>query len=206
MSSHTLPTLDIDNLDYWHRTLEAFDNDAGLDHILNPANTAPEDPAEFTEYKRKQERLTLIILSSLPKRISTRLTAANLRLPPSLLTQQIIDTVWELTATDHSLLEENARNIWLTSIDDIHSYIKKQENIRIAMRNAKYPNIDKEQTSIQFMVHGIQSLPELHTTHEIMTQTPPSSIHEFCTRLQRAVNNIHARSLTAPRQATNRVK
>ena len=68
-----LPTLDLDNFPIWFRTLEVLASDLRLDDHLNASTTAPTDPADFANYKRQQDRLSLIILSSLPKAITSTL-------------------------------------------------------------------------------------------------------------------------------------
>ena len=173
-----------------------------LEHLLDAATTAPNEPAAFAEQKRKQERLTLLILSSLPKNISSRLTPDNLQLPPYLMTNHILNTVQELTTIDHSLLEQTARNISLESTEDIEEYISKHEQMRIKMQNANFPGIENEILTVQLMIQGIQHIDALQTTHEIMIQTPPQTISEFSTRLHRAANYIQSTTKTTPTRST----
>lgn len=198
MTNLSLPPLTLNNAALWHRALQALAHVLELETLLDAASITPEDPAEYAEFKRKQERLTLIILTSLPEQIIVRLAEADLELPPPLLTQHILKTVNELNPRNdaNSLPKSKAHKIRLKSLDKVEDYITDHENMRIIMRNQKYPRIEEEATTIQFMINGIKHHPDLFLAHQIMVQIPPQTIAEFSTRLRRAVSDIQARAKT----------
>ena len=205
MTTPTLPPLTMTNAKIWRRMLQAVAHDLHLDTLLDASHTAPQEPERYAEYKRQQERLTVLILTSLPEEITSTLTDDQLKLPPYLLTQHVINTVTEYTAVDHSLLESKARNTRLSSLDDAEDYILRHRKIRISMCNANYPQIGDESTTVNFLIHGIQDVEALHHTHDMMIQIPPPTISAFATRLHRIINSIQERQLRAPHYAHTRI-
>ena len=175
MTTPTIPPLKFNNAKFWHRMLQAVAHDINLDQFLDATHTAPQDQDQFATYKRDRERLTMIILASLPDEITFTLTDEQLKLSPYLLTQHVLNTVNEHTAVDHNLLEAKARNTHLTSLHNAEEYILKHKELRLSMRNANYPNINDELTTVNFMVHGIQDIEELFPTYDMMIQSPPST-------------------------------
>ena len=203
-----LPPLDIEHFDYWQRTLEVLASELNLEIHFNPATTAPTDPTEFTAFKRSQDRLSLLILASLPKDVISRLDSASLKLHPHLLLQQVQNIVTELTTLYHSLLEDTARSITFNIGDNLETYIKEHDLIRSKMRRAGYPLIEKEATSLKFMLQSIRNHPDYQMTYAIFTHNPPSTIAEFTSAIRRANANLRinkTKKTPTPRPETYRL-
>ena len=195
---HTrLPTLSPANQRVWKRTLQAIAADLNLAPHLDPSTTAPADPNEFAKFKVDQERLCLLILASTPESITTRLSDDALTSPPYLLTSHILNQIKDSVSLPHELLEERARSITLDPGMELDAYLAKHDAMRIEMRNAHYPGIDSESTTIKFLLLGLRHNPDYRTAHDLLTLDPPTHISDVIIRLRRMEANIKTRTSAA---------
>ena len=87
-------------------------------------------------------------------------------------------------ATSHTSLLTAARLIKLHPGDDPSQYFEAHESLRTRMMNAGFPNIEKEATTIHFMINGIIDNPQYGLLATIIEQAPPTSIQDFANRLE----------------------
>ena len=187
MHNSNLPTLDEQNFDFWYQALcnAAIIIDAQPHVVGDPPE--PVDPAQAAQFVIKQAKVRNMIMKSLPLSITQNINPDLFRNTLHQICNALKDQVTNTTSDDHDLLKEEARAIQYTPEQPLAQYVEEHEKLRAKMINAKYPGIENEKVTVQFMIHGLRFNPDYITTGEQMVRQPPLTIKQFSRELLHAV-------------------
>ena len=206
-NTSNLPKLDSTNYVPWYYALESYAASIDATEHLSSDPTPPLDPALAKTYTQKKSQIFTSILSSVPSSILGLLIVPGDRPTPRQLCHNIIKHINQSTKEDHRYLKTEAETIKFTGDHSIDDLIKDHTTIRQRMIAGQYPAIADEETTVDFIISGLQQNTSLTLILGNLIATKLTTIKDF-TRKFKALQNlyrpIHGTTLTpAPYRTHN---
>ena len=195
-TEHSIPDLSTNgaNLHIWLISLTDFIDVHTFPDFLSATYTPP-DPSsdDYTTYRQHRGLVRLAIMKSLPSAVSAKLEINSDSTPYEIVTS--IKTIFSSsTAMDHHILRQQAEALRLTHDLSVSEYIAQHRTLRNKMKNAQYPEINDEATTVKFIAEG---LPAHSRFKHLPTQwTENDNIPASVANIERRLEAIEARHKT----------
>ena len=139
----------------------------------------PIDPAQLKIHPHKKSKLLTAILGTVPSSVLGLILVPGDKLTPYKLTQDIIKHINQSTKDDHKYLKTEAESIRFTGDMSFDDYIRQHTAVRQKMIAARYPAITDEETTIDFILFGLQKTANLTPIIGNLIINKPNSIKDF---------------------------
>ena len=155
-----IPLLNTDNFVPWKITVEHFARTQGvLEYLFNPPPQST-DPSTTELHQNKHTQAQLLVLSSISPEILQNFTLDEQKGPICTLYTKLSDILTRTHPADSpAQLRRRARAISWDPNQPVMVYIEAHQRLRTVMIKSGYPDITNEQTTIQFILEGIESHP-----------------------------------------------
>lgn len=157
-----LPQLTTKNYRTWKISITAFADEHELEQFITGKPTVPTEPTQLKAHKKKRGQAVRLLISTISQDFMNSIGIDFLEKEPfEMMTtiQGYFDQ--EQSPIAHENLRNRAELLQIKVKETIEEYFTRHQQLRNDMKQAKFPNIDAETTTVQYIIRGLKARPQI---------------------------------------------
>ena len=188
MDRRDIPKLELSNYGPWLIALRsaAYTYDAIYHFEGNPPT--PDNEQDLHTHTLAKHTLIGKIITTIPADILNLLLMPDEQPTQYDILQKLTIQLDTTNASDHICLKQLAEQCQIEEGQTVYEYVKRHETIRAQMIAARFPDIAKTSTTVDFMIDGLKKNPSTAYIGLQLLSLQPKSIKDFVHKYNRIEN------------------